>query len=232
MPDDVYAKTIRPLVALLHQEILEFGEWYAKRQLRRPRSRQVANLSDLVPGNDNARDLAVDAFTKLLSGERQDWDGNPETLRQAVGSCINSMLSGRLKRHDNVLTTPIDDLQLDWLYADIRREDPDLEPAEEHANRFCKVKIVRRLLLDKGYHVEAEILSAMIMYRAFHAEMIAERTGLNMKQVSGAFARLASYVQTDEFAIELGKVSGEIVESSALAEIKEQMEDIVHKFKH
>src|SRR5437868_6887395 len=101
MSSEEYAQTIAPKVALHYEEILRFGASYAEAQLRRPSSRQKPRPSDLLPGNDNAPDLAMEAFTKLLSGERQDWDGNPETLRKAVENCINSILSGRLKRSEN-----------------------------------------------------------------------------------------------------------------------------------
>ena len=225
-----YAETIAPKVALLYKEIIEIGTHHAENQLRR--NRYAANLSDLLPGNDNAADLAADAFLKLLSGERQDWDGNPETLRLAVGSCINSIISGRLKRHDNLFTTPIDDEQLDWKYGDTKRQGRYLEPAEELVNRFCEMKIIRRMMLDKGYDVEAKLLGAMIEHRVYHAELIAKLTGLSMKQVSDAFERLARYVDTDEFAIDLGEASGEIIDSSMLAEIRKRMEDIAGKFTH
>jgi hypothetical protein len=222
-----YAKTIAPKVALHYKEIIRFGTLYAAARLRQPLSQHKAQLSDLLPGPENAADIAAEAFKKLLSGERKDWDGNPDKLHQAIGSCINSLLSGRLKRHDNILTTSIDDAKLDWLYGDNYREDPYLEPAEEYANRHCKAKIIRRLLPAAGYEVEAEILSSMIIHRAFNVDVIADLTGMNEKQISDAFVRLAEYVQTDEFAIRLTEVFGEAVTKPAPQEIQDLASEIV-----
>jgi antitoxin Xre/MbcA/ParS-like protein len=211
MPLEEYARTIGPKVALYYKEILRFGTSYAHVQLRRPLSKRSAQPSELAPesASENAEDIAAEAFKKLFSGERQDWDGNPATLHGAVGSCINSMLSGRLKRGDDIYTSYVDDEKLDSVYSDSARDDPDLEPAEEHANRHSKARIIRRLLPPQGYEDEAAILGSMILYRAFNADVIAELLGMSRARISDAFARLSAYVQTDEFAERLSEVFGE-----------------------
>jgi hypothetical protein len=211
-----YARTIKPKVAQHYQEIIRFGAVYAAAWLRRPRSKHQAHLSDLLPTADNAKEIAAEAFKKLLSGERRDWDGEPETLHQAIGSCINSILSSRLSRNDNLSTAPIDATKVDWFYGDADREDPYLEPAEEIANRHSKVKIIRRLLPADNYDVEAQILSAMILHRAFNVDVIAALTGMSERHISDAFVRLAAYVQTDEFAERSNNVFGASFTSVAL----------------
>jgi len=202
-----YARTVGRKVAEHFREILKFAATYAAARLRQ--SQDSAHLSDLVPGKENAEEIAAEAFKKLLSGERRDWDGKTETLHRAIGSCVNSILSSRLRRSDNRLTTPIEDTKLEWLYGDKHRLDPYLEPAEEIANRQSQARIIRRLFPTDGYQVEAEILSTMIIHRAFNIDVIAALTGMGQQQISNAFMRLASYTRTDEFAIRHAQVFGD-----------------------
>jgi hypothetical protein len=229
IPLEEYARTIAPKVALHYKEIFRFGVHYAVARLRRPKSKHSPHLSDLVPNNAkaNAYDLAAEAFKKLLSGERQDWDGNPQNLQAAVGSCINSMLSGRLKRDDNVCTTYLEDIELDWLYSTKERIDPYLEPAEEYADRHSKAKVIRRLLPANGYGDEGEILTAMIIHRAFDVDKISDLTGMDRKQIATAFMRLAEFVQTEQFAIQLTKVLGDSVARPIPHEIQSLAAEII-----
>jgi hypothetical protein len=180
---------------------------------------------------DNAKEIAAEAFKKLLSGERRDWDGDPEMLHQAVGSCINSILSGRLKRDDNVYTTYIDDYvddgKLDWLCRNAQREDPFLEPAEEYANRHSKVRIIERLLPAAGYEAEAAILRCMIIHRAFNVSAIARLTGMTKECISDALMRFAEYTQTDEFAVRLTEVFGDSLARPVPREIQNLAKDVV-----
>lgn len=218
-----YARTVAPKVALHYKEIFQFGLLYARALLRRPSSKQRPRPTDLLPANadETAQDIAAEAFKKLLSGERQDWDGNPETLRQAVGKCIKTILSARLKRDDNLYTTYIQDAQLDWFYGEAQRDDPYLEPLEEHANRHAKARVIRHLLPTEGYREEAEVLRSMIVNRAVNIDVIAELTGMSAEQVSRAFVRLAAYMQTDEFAGRLSEVFVEFTPIPVSQEIQQ-----------
>jgi hypothetical protein len=227
--EEVYAKTIRPAVVTYYKEIIRFAAEYAAACLRRPRSKHRAQLADLVPdsANENAKEIAAEVFKKLLSGERQDWDGDPKTLRRSVGSCINSILSDRLKRDDNVYTTYIDDANLDWLYSSSEREDSELQPAEESANRYSKAKIIQRLFPDKGYELEVEVLRRMIIHRAFNVEVIADLTDMSRQSVSDALVRLAAYMHTSEFAIRLTNTVGESVAPHVVQEIRNLAAEVV-----
>ena len=219
--NEEYARTIAPKVALHYKEISRFGVAYANALLRRPSTEQRMRRSDLLPGSGAAQDLAAEAFVKLLSGERQDWDGNVETLQEAVKSCINSLVSGRLKRTENLDTTDLDDARIDWFYAAKRGADPYLEPLEEYADRHNKAKIVRRLLPAEEYGVEAELLQLLILDRVFNVDALAELTGMTNKRISEAFARLAGYVQTDEFFVRLSEVLAESTPTTVLSEVQQ-----------
>src|SRR5690349_10533049 len=117
-PKQEYIRTIQPKVAQAYKEIYRIAVPYAFGWLRHPKSVHPACRTDLKADINNAKDVAADLFSKWMSGDRQDWNGDPQTLKEAVGSAINSILSGRFKRFDNQNLSYIEDIKFGRLFEE------------------------------------------------------------------------------------------------------------------
>jgi len=195
-----YARTIGTKVAARAPEIIAYGTRLAAARLAQLRKQ---NDPTYVVRED-AYDIAAEAFKRLLSGERRDWDGNADTLHQAIAKCIGGILSSRRKREHDSLTSSIEDVRGDW--SNEAGWVFELESPEGVVDRPTRARLVRDLFPPEGYEVEALILAAMIFQRALAVDTIAAQTALSKKQVSKAFVRMASYAGTDEFAERYAKV--------------------------
>ncbi len=222
-----YAQTIRPIVAANYKTIYRLAVPYALNWLHQPRSFHPACREDLKAEVNNAKDVATDLFAKWISGDRQDWDGNPENLKMAVGSAINSILSGRFKRYDNVHLTRIEDNQLEWLYSDPADQDDTLSFVDTEDQKR-KLKVIEQLFPPVGYAIEILILSTMIGAGIYNSNDVASYLGLTRPELKQALTRIAEHTRTEDFAIRLQKALADFDEIQPLqSQIQTFAEEIV-----
>jgi hypothetical protein len=201
-----YVRTIQPKVAQSYKEIYRIAVPYAFGWLRHPRSVHPACRADLKADINNAKDVAADLFTKWMSGDRQDWNGDQSTLRDAVGSGINSILSGRFKRHDNVNLSYIEDIQLDRLFDENQFEEDLLSPVNWDRNQKRKLELIEQLFPRVGFETEVLILSTMIVAGIYNANDVAKYLGLAKRELNDALKKIANYTKTEQFAVLLHAV--------------------------
>jgi len=200
LSSEEYARTIGAKVAARAPEIIAYGTRLAATRLAQFREQNDPKYI----GHEDAYEIASEAFKRLLSGERRDWDGAADTLHRAITTCIGAVLSSRRKSEPEPLTPSIEDVILDW--SNESGWVSERERSEEAADRAKRARRVKDLFPIEGYEVEAQVLAAMIFHDAFSVVTIAELTALSKNQVSKAFQRIASYTHSDEFAHRYAKL--------------------------
>lgn len=204
LPRQEYINTIQPKVAQNYKDIYRIAVPYALAWLRHPKSVHPACRPDLKADINNAKDVAADLFEKWMSGDRQDWNGDLDTLKDAVGSAINSILSGRFKRHDNVHVSYVDDARLDRLFDECRGfEDASADGTNWDHNQKTRLEQIEQLFPTSGYETEVLILSTMIVAGIYNSNDVAKYLGLARRELNEALRRIADYTKSEQFAVRL-----------------------------